>query len=128
MQDIFEILKNSKLLRSREALADFTDFEVERSAETVLCDELLSVYQGRAEHLQDYKTEHAIQLRQSTLEFCSNLKQNLGKKCYFYTMKGKPKQEYLLVFKCEDLELLGCLRIISKLKATEEEWSLAWGH
>ena len=126
MTDLLELLKKSDLRCSDGAINEFDNFEIVIAEGSLSCEELLSIYRGRANHLGKYGSEHAKQLKLSTDEFCVNLENNQGKNCRFYTLKGKLKHQYKLIILVDADELIGCLKIINKLHVTEEEWTQVW--
>jgi len=127
MNEILEILKNSDLILSAEANLEFENFEIEISQDPVSCEELLYIYQQRAEHISQFTTEHATQLKASTDELCSNLSKHKEEQCLFHTLKGQLRHQYSLVVLKNSNVLLGCLKIVSKLNVTEQEWVQLWG-
>ncbi|MEP7706635.1 hypothetical protein [Paraglaciecola sp. 25GB23A] len=127
MNPILEMLQNSDLLSSAAAVSEFEEFDIEISKDPVSCEELLYTYQQRVEHLSQFTTEHAVQLKASTDELCSNLRNHKEEQCLFHTLKGSVKHQYNLVVLKNSNILLGCLKTVSKLNVTEQEWLHLWG-
>jgi hypothetical protein len=127
MNAILEMLRNSDLLVSSAAESEFGEFEIEFSQDPISCEELLFTYQIRAEHLSQFTTEYAAQLKASTDELCRNLLKHKEEQCLFHTLKGAVKHEYKLVVLKNTNVLLGCLKTVSQLNVTEQEWGQLWG-
>lgn len=127
MNAILEKLQNSDFISSQAAVSEFGEFEIENSQDPVSCEELLYIYQQRAEHISQFTTEHAFQLKASIDELCSNLSKHRKEQCLFHTLKGKAKHQYNLVVLKNSNVLLGCIKTVSKLRVTAQEWEYLWG-
>jgi len=126
MSEILEILNNSNLSASKEVVSEFDSLDIEYPKRAVSCKELLSIYKRRANHLSHFKTEHAIQLKVSTEELCNNLLSREAEQCFLHTLESSSKHEIILVVSQKTNLLLGCLKTVSKLKVSENEWAQLW--
>lgn len=127
LKNILEILQNSNLRASGDAVSEFNILQVEISADSISCKELLITYQMRSTHLSQYTTVHAKQLKASTEELCNNLRNHKEKQCLLHTLKGSAKHQYILVVLQNTQTLLGCLKTIGKSSVSALEWAELWG-
>jgi hypothetical protein len=91
------------------------------------CDEALSIYQTRAEHLARYATSHAIDLRGEVLDFCEKLGSCSGQKFRWWLFRLENGVRYAFAEHAETRALLGALRTVSKLHVSTDDWSRLWG-
>ena len=91
-------------------------------------DSLLPTYQVRANHVKSLVGSHAKQLYLSTNELCENLKSYTGDNLYSVNVETSKEHDYWVVFDKSSLELVGCLKTISKLNVTESRWDEIWNH
>lgn len=120
------MLSDSKLLASFDAVSEFSSLRVETSEFPVSCEELLKTYRLRSDHLSQFPTRHAKQLHASTQELCSNLEIHKNKHCLIHTLTGSSSHHYHLVVLQNSQVLLGCLKTVSQLDVSDDEWSELW--
>ena len=98
----------------------------ESSTSAVACDELLTIYRRRAEHLARFETKHAIDLRRDVLRFCEQLESARGASARWWIFRMPGGVHYEFVEDTEMHRLLGALKTISKIEVDSEEWACLW--
>lgn len=96
------------------------------STSAVACDELLTIYRRRAEHLARFETQHAGNLRRDVVRFCEQLESARGSFARWWTFTMPDGVHYEFVEDTATHQLLGALKAISKLEVDPEEWARLW--
>jgi hypothetical protein len=126
MEPIIKKIIESGLYHSKEVSSEANSLTLDVSDKPLDCNELLSIYRGRAIQLKKFSSKHAIDLQFATEEFCSNLEAHDSYVCNFYHLMSPLKHEYLVSVVPDSMKVLGCLKTISKLSVTQSEWDALW--
>ena len=126
MQEILEMIKSSDLSAAKDAASEFVELELSLSDNVVSCESLLNIYEMRAKHLEQYSSEHALQLKISTQELCNNLRKYIDDSCILHHLEGQLSHQYILIVLSNRNTLIGCLKIVSELNVSASEWTKLW--
>lgn len=86
---------------------------------------LLASYQIRHRNLLSKAGSHAAQLAVSIEEFCNELRVYCGP-LITVTFRGERPFEFTLFLTASGERVLGCLRTVSKLGVSQDEWERLW--
>ena len=86
--------------------------------------QLLDVYELRAERLSEYQGHHAEQLRNEVLAFCRELKKAPDDSVKFWNI-SKDKATSFNVFS-NSQKILGCVLTVDRRMVSEDDWNKLW--
>lgn len=92
----------------------------------VTCTHLLKIYRRRAEHLQQYDTPYARELRDDTLALCDALAKTSNTQCRILGFALPPHSDFTVFEGAETGEILGCMCANDKRLMPVIEWEKLW--
>ncbi len=117
---VIEILGKSELHHANDAVNELPQ-KIDISEGYTPASHLLRIYQTRAKALSEKSGEHARQLLDATNEFISNLQCSLGAEVICISTNPDSSPHYL-VFITNTNIAVGCLKVVSQLNVSEEQW------
>ena len=92
----------------------------------IACTHLLTIYRRRAEHLRQYDTPYARELRDDTLDLCDALAQTSNAHCRIWHFALPPNSDFTVFEGAESGEILGCVFAKDKRLTPALEWEKLW--
>jgi hypothetical protein len=124
MNDIATILSRSTLHHASEAAAALrSGWRASRFWEAKSSD-LAATYRVRLEHLRKLPGPHASRLADSIAECVPTLSSSDITKVG--SLHGPAEHGFVIFLSGSGSEVLGCLKVISKLEVTPERWEEVW--
>jgi hypothetical protein len=94
--------------------------------EAVACTHLLNIYRRRAEHLRQFDTTYAHDLRNDTLDLCDVLSKTSDAHCRMWHFALPPNSDFTVFEGADSGEILGCLFGKDKRLTSDIEWEKLW--
>ena len=123
--DIRTTLSESTFIQAEsasEALAN--GWETSWSPDISLA-ELEFVYSRRLEHLLSKSSDHAVSLAASTRELLDAVQDSSERVARWVTIRG-PANYYFMILTSNSSQILGCLKVVSKLDVSHADWQRLW--
>ena len=92
----------------------------------VACTDLLKIYRRRAEHLRQYDTPYARELRDDTLNLCEALAKTSNTHCRIWGFALPSHSDFTVFEGTENGEILGCVFANDKRLTPAIEWERLW--
>lgn len=88
--------------------------------------QLLRIYRVRRAHLAGIRAAHAQALASDVSWFCQNLEAALQARVVICSVDIGPSYSLGFFLDAETNKVLGCLKTVSKLDVTDEQWERLW--
>ena len=91
------------------------------------CKALIDIYRRREKHLRQFDSVHARALRDDVVELNKNF-ESMSKdaECRGWSFEFEGGVTFAVFEEPESFRVLGCIRAVSKLKVSKEEWERLW--
>ena len=124
MSDVAKALAQSSLASAEEARRALRVGWTLSTPRDVDAQELLRTYQIRLERLSSMPGSHAAQLAESIAELLPNLE--TAKVVKMTLLSGPAEHEFAIFLSESAFQVLGCLKVVSKLDVSSERWEELW--
>lgn len=101
--------------------------ESHRNASDYPSRHFLDIYQRRAEHLQQFQTDHSKRLRNDVLEFVEHMLEIPDQRiCGRWSFSKEPNITFSVFESTDTGRIIGCIKAVDKRLTSDLEWKQLW--